>query len=84
MKTLVRKWGNSAGVIIPAAVLELSGMKLGDKVDIEAVEGGIMLRIAKPVYTLDELLAQSPAGSFELSDEDRAWLNAEPQGREKE
>ena len=84
MKTLVRKWGNSAGVIIPAAVLELSGMKLGDKVDIEAVEGGIMLRIAKPVYTLDELLAQSPAGNFELSDEDRAWLNAEPQGREKE
>lgn len=82
MKTLIRKWGNSAGVIIPAAVLEQAGMRLGDKVEIEAIEGGIMLRAAKPVYTLDELLAQSPEGSFELSDEDREWLNTEPKGRE--
>ena len=82
MKTLIRKWGNSAGAIIPAAVLEQAGMRLGDKVEIEAIEGGIMLRAAKPVYTLDELLAQSPEGSFESGDEDREWLNAEPKGRE--
>ncbi|MCT4715622.1 AbrB/MazE/SpoVT family DNA-binding domain-containing protein [Enterobacteriaceae bacterium H18W14] len=84
MKTLIRKWGNSAGAIIPAAVLEQAGMKLGDKVDIEAVEGGILLRAAKPVYTLDELLARSPEGSFELDDEDREWLNTKPVGKEGE
>ena len=82
VKTLIRKWGNSAGVIIPAAVLEQAGMRMGDKVDIETIEGGIMLRVAKPVYTLNELLAQSPEGSFELDDEDREWLNASPVGKE--
>ncbi|WP_202305588.1 AbrB/MazE/SpoVT family DNA-binding domain-containing protein [Dryocola clanedunensis] len=84
MKTLIRKWGNSAGAIIPVAVLDRAGMKLGDKVEIEAVEGGILLRAAKPVYTLEQLLAQSPEGSFELDDEDREWLNAKPVGKERE
>ena len=82
VKTLIRKWGNSAGAIIPAAVLEKAGMRIGDKVDIEAVEGGIMLRVAKTIYTLSELLAQSPEGSFELDDEDREWLNSPPVGKE--
>jgi antitoxin ChpS len=35
----------------------------------------------KPRYTLDQLLAQCDAGA-PLPDEDRAWLDAPPVGRE--
>jgi len=35
-----------------------------------------------PEYDLQELLDGSPAGSFELTDEDRAWLSMRPAGQE--
>ena len=39
MKTNIRKWGNSAGTIIPVPMLEAAGIALGDKVNIEAKAG---------------------------------------------
>jgi antitoxin component of MazEF toxin-antitoxin module len=58
MRTNIRKWGNSAGAIIPAAALARSGLKLGESVDIIAEEGKITIKTHTPEYSLDEVLAK--------------------------
>jgi antitoxin MazE/antitoxin ChpS len=39
MKTIIRKWGNSAGTLILVPMLDAAGIALGDKVSIEARQG---------------------------------------------
>ncbi len=34
--------------------------------------------------TLEELLAQSKPGAFELTDDDKEWLDAAPEGHESQ
>ncbi len=82
MRTNIRKWGNSAGAIIPAAALARSGLKLGESVDIVAEEGKITIKTHTPEYSLDDLLAATPASAVKLTDEDKEWLGDSPVGRE--
>lgn len=82
MRTNIRKWGNSAGTIIPAPVLSDAGLELGDTVDIEAVDGLIVIKQVAPRYTLVELLNDSPAKALALDDNDKAWLHDTPVGKE--
>ena len=82
MHTNIRKWGNSAGTIIPAPVLAEAGLSLGDAVEIEAVEGKIVISQAAPRYNLDDLLRASPTDSITLDEEDKAWIHDESVGRE--
>ncbi|RLA43758.1 MAG: AbrB family transcriptional regulator [Gammaproteobacteria bacterium] len=82
MRTNIRKWGNSAGTVIPARALAKAGFSLGDTVEIIAVDGQIVIKQATPKYNLDDLLASSPRKAFELDDEDRAWLYDESVGKE--
>lgn len=83
MQTSIKKWGNSAGAIIPAAVLKKAGFGMGDQVEIEVVQGRIVMSPATPIFTLDELLSASPKGSFELDSEDTQWLSSSPVGKEE-
>jgi antitoxin ChpS len=84
MQTVVRKIGNSAGTIIPAALLKKLNLKEGDLVDIRDDEGRIIIvpnRI-KRKYTLTELLAQCDESALmpqELID----WDNTPEEGNEK-
>jgi antitoxin MazE len=48
MQTTVRKLGNSAGVIIPKAVLSQLGLSAGDAVDVRLEDGRLILAPAKP------------------------------------
>ena len=82
METNVRQWGNSAGVILPAPALAQAGIKLGDALEVVAQAGQIIIKTPSPVYTLDELLAASPDSAVILREEDKAWLNSPPVGRE--
>ena len=82
MQTNIRKWGNSAGAILPANALAKAGIKLGDSVDVVAESGQIIIKSASPEYTLDELLDATPASAVRLSKEDKAWLSTKPVGRE--
>lgn len=53
------RWGNSLAVRIPKPVAEEAGVREGDPIVIEAVEGRIQLRRRKAkVPTLRELVAQ--------------------------
>lgn len=82
MKTKIRKWGNSAGTIIPAPVLAEACFSLGDQMNVEAVEGKIILTRLDEGLTLKALLAGSPRECFRISDEDREWIDSRPVGRE--
>ena len=83
MRTNIRKWGNSAGAIIPAAALAKSGLKLGECVDIIAEDGQITIKTRTPEYSLDDLLAATPASAVKLTDEDKEWLGDSPVGQEQ-
>jgi antitoxin component of MazEF toxin-antitoxin module len=45
VKTIIRKWGNSAGTIIPVPMLDAAGIGLGDKVNIEARAGTLVMTL---------------------------------------
>ncbi len=55
MRVIVKKWGNSASVRIPAAVMEEASLGLNDPVDVRA-EGGLI--VIEPVRPREYDLAQ--------------------------
>lgn len=58
MKLSIQKWGNSAAVRLPAAMLAQIGLKVGDSLDADVSGDSVLLRAAKPRYTAKELNAQ--------------------------
>ena len=82
MRTNIRKWGNSAGAIIPAAALAKAGIALGDSVDVIAEDGRITIKSKSPEYSLEALLDATPAEAVERSEEDNAWLDMPSIGKE--
>lgn len=65
MQGVVKKWGNSAAVRIPAAVLEAAQVRLDQPVDVREEGGRIVIEPLRPVrYDIDRLIA-------EITDENR-------------
>ena len=57
MKARVKKWGNSASVRIPAAVLQAAKLRLEDSVDVREESGRIVIEpVPRKEYALSELL----------------------------
>ena len=57
MKAIVRKWGNSAAVRIPASVMQATRLDLDEVVDVREEAGRIVIEpIRLKMYDLDELL----------------------------
>jgi antitoxin MazE len=58
MRIAVKKWGNSASVRIPAALMSAAQLKLDDEVELRE-EGGLIIiePVRKKGVDLDELLA---------------------------
>ncbi|SDT93511.1 AbrB/MazE/SpoVT family DNA-binding domain-containing protein [Desulfobacula phenolica] len=84
MEMIIKKWGNSLAARIPKAIADMIGLHLNQKINIKAENGKIIITpiTEKKEYTMDELLSQCTAKNLELNDEDKAWLNDEPVGRE--
>lgn len=58
MKVVVKKWGNSASVRIPAAVMEAARLHLDQPVDVREEAGRIVIEpIHEPAYDLATLIA---------------------------
>ena len=58
MNLYVRKWGNSAAVRIPAAVLDAAGLKADDAVEVHEEDGRVVIEKARPQpITLEWLVA---------------------------
>ena len=59
MRTIVKKWGNSAAVRIPASVMQAADIRLEDVVDISEKKGEIILKpVRSGEYDLDDLVGR--------------------------
>lgn len=59
MKVLVKKWGNSASVRIPAKVMEAANLRLDQPVDIREEQSRIVIEpIQHRTYDLAALVAE--------------------------
>jgi antitoxin MazE len=57
MRTIVKKWGNSAAVRIPVSVMEAADIRVEDLVDVSEEEGKIIVkRVQSKRYDLDDLV----------------------------
>ena len=80
--TNLRKVGGSVMLAVPPALLDLLRLGVGARVDIAVENGRLIVEPRKrPIYSLDELLAQCDATDTP-SAEDRAWIEANPVGNE--
>lgn len=62
MRVIVKKWGNSASVRIPTAIMEAARLELDTPVDISEENGRIVIvPLRDPKYDLDELLGMITA-----------------------
>jgi antitoxin MazE len=78
MKVLVKKWGNSASVRIPAAVMAAAALSLDQAVDVREEAGRIVIGpIREEAFNLDDLVAG-------ITDDNRhdAVDTGAPRGRE--
>lgn len=58
MRVVVKKWGNSASVRIPAAIMEAAQLNLDEIVDVREEGGRIVIEPVRPSgYHLSDLLA---------------------------
>lgn len=57
MHIIVKKWGNSASVRIPAAIMAAAHVRLDDVVDVHEENGRIIIEPVRPhAYNLQTLL----------------------------
>jgi antitoxin MazE len=57
MKSIVKKWGNSAAARIPASVMEAMHLDLDDVVEISEEKGRIVIEpLRQKSYVLDDLV----------------------------
>jgi antitoxin MazE len=70
MKAVVKKWGNSASVRIPSAVLHAAKLRLEDSVDVREESGRIVIEpVPRKEYDLSELLKRiTPKNLHEEAD----------------
>jgi antitoxin MazE len=65
MKAVVRKWGNSASVRIPAALLKAARLALDEPVDVREESGRIVIEPARrKEYDLAELVKGITRGNL--------------------
>lgn len=58
MRVIVKKWGNSASVRIPAAIMEAAKLSLDEAVDVREEAGRIIIEpVRESEYDLDALIA---------------------------
>jgi antitoxin ChpS len=82
LTTTLRKVGGSVMLTVPPAILDLLHLRAGETVGVTVDGGRLVVESTRtPRYSLDELLAQCDA-SADAADEDRAWLDDRPVGRE--
>lgn len=80
--TSLRKVGGLVMLAVPPALLDILNLHVGATVGV-AVDGGrlIVEPQQKPHYSLDELLARCDPNA-PVTDEDSAWFDVKPVGRE--
>lgn len=65
MGVQVKKWGNSAAIRIPSAIMAAAALNVGQEVEVREEGGKLIIEpVSKPVYTLEELLGGMKPETF--------------------
>jgi len=82
MELPIRKLGNSAGIILPAALLRSLNLSVGSAVNAEQIKGKLILTPApKTRYSLNELMARCNPKA-KISGDLKEWNSMTPVGKE--
>ena len=54
--TQIARWGNSLGLRLTKAVAQEAGLGEGDAVEVSVADGAIVVRAARPKYSLHDLV----------------------------
>lgn len=81
MRITIKKWGNSAGMVIPGAVMKELGLQPGQSMEAQMIDNKLVLTPITKKYSLEELLAQCDMSAPELSEQD-VWGSSNPAGDE--
>ncbi|WP_333854786.1 AbrB/MazE/SpoVT family DNA-binding domain-containing protein [Leclercia sp.] len=81
MRITIKKWGNSAGVVIPGVVMEELNMQVGQSMEAQVVDNQLVLTPVSKSYSLEALLAQCDMSAPEISEEE-LWGKSGPMGNE--
>jgi antitoxin MazE len=57
MRTEIARWGNSLALRLPRPIANQAGIAEGTAVEIDVVDNQLVIRLALPRYSLDDLLA---------------------------
>ncbi|MBV8215061.1 MAG: AbrB/MazE/SpoVT family DNA-binding domain-containing protein [Verrucomicrobia bacterium] len=58
MRVIIKKWGNSAAIRIPATVMQAADIQLEDAVDVSEDKGRIILEpVRTNAFDLDDLIS---------------------------
>ena len=69
------------GSSMPTALLGVLKVTLGDKLSVTVLPEGVLLKAARPAFSLADLVAQCDHCAPEPADM-KAWTSAKPVGRE--
>ena len=65
MKTEIKKWGNSASVRIPAAIMQAAHLELDETVDVREESGRVVIEpTQRKEYDLAELVKRITSGNL--------------------
>jgi antitoxin MazE len=65
MRTVVKKWGNSASVRIPAAIMAAAQLDLDEPVDVREESGRVVIEpLRRKEYDLSELVKRITPGNL--------------------
>ena len=85
MQTTIVRWGNSRGVRLPKTLLETASLAENDKVDVIAENGQIIIKKSEKKRThipLSERISGWDGKPYDMSDEDKEWLDMKSVGDE--
>ena len=63
-QVIVGRWGKNLAVRLPNEIVNASGLTDGERVEIEAQDGNIILRRTVPRFTLKELFQGKPPAEW--------------------
>lgn len=63
-EAVVGRWGKSLAVRLPGEIVRQSGINDGERVEVEARDGAIVIRRSAPRFTLDELFRGRTPGEW--------------------
>jgi len=81
----VNRWGNGLGIRLPKEFTDKEGITDTSRVAVSAIDCGLIITHVKEPrrhIPLAERLINWDGQPYELSDEDKEWLNMEPVGDE--